>query len=966
MTSIPTRWWRQRALRLSMAACLALATAPTTWAQAAKPPSPEPASKAPQRPATATRPAAEDTAGFTIAPRPAWADDTPVEPPPADLPKAAVQVLLVERQTRLSEPGAAPPHQHRRTVMQVNESAGLEAASRIEIEFAPDHQKLVLHELTVQRGTQRSNRLNPQQVKLLHREPQLERQLLDGRMTAVIILDDLRVGDRVNLSYSVVGANPVFGGRFVEQDWTQSSKGPVALYRYRLLTPASRPIQHQVGSAAIDVRTTQTGALRETVFTRRGVPAFHFDPSAPWDIHLDDQIQLSEFKDWADVATWAAGLFNASAAPGTGVRELATRIRAAHDTPAARLRAALDTVQNDVRYFGVEIDENSHRPRPAEVVLQQRFGDCKDKVSLMMALAHELGLPADGVLVSTRQPERVARMLASPLAFDHAILSVVLDGQTLWLDPTRVMQTGEARTRQPTGLGFGLPAQRDAQAPRELPGATNVLRSEVEDLFRFGSLSGDATLETRQTFHGELAEWVRLARARMPAEEFANALRQEVNRAYTGLSPKGEPQIDELPGLNALRVVQTFTLANPWRFPEQKQLTMEFSLYTLMSPLRLADQSPRSRPLRVEMPGIYRHVLRAQYAEPMTGRTSTQRAEERGLAFALDVQYETLADGQRIQGELRLPVTRIAPDEWSRHRDQLVKAWPRLGGSLLASALSPSQQDGLRARLSALDDDLRRGRIVATTSVQRDAHARVLILNEQLASGRLAPRLRAEALLARGRLLDHLARGAAANADFTEALSLKPNDGEILGALAVNALLRGADDDAVRHADAALVASPTDLGPRYTRAFAQFHRADWAAARAELEQILQQRGEAERSYAPIWLYLTVRRAGGDGAAALKDLPLARPDGRPSWPAPVLDYLRGTARLADAEAAAGVSGAPDPGRLCELYFYAGQKALLDGDPAQARRWFQQSVDTGVVEFNEHAMARRALARLKGGG
>lgn len=981
-------------MKRSAAAWLLALGLATAWAQPAAPanptmattatpaatakPAPRAAARPAPRPATAasaTAAAAPRPEGFAIAAAPAWVQASELEATlPAALPRAPVQLALLERQTRVGDTPAAT-QRYLRSVRQINEPAGLEAASRIEVEFDPQHQRLVLHGIAVLRGGQRIDKLDARQVKLLHREPQLERQMIDGRMTAVLLIDDLRVGDRVDWSYSLVGGNPVFGNRFVEMDWTQGSMGPAALYRYRLLAPTARNIRHQLGDASVQVETSLLAdGWRQTLFTRRLVPNFHHDPHAPADVHLKNQLQLSEFADWAEVARWAERLFADAAQPGPLVRERAAQIQSqAHaqgGDAAARqqlaLRLALDLVQTEVRYFGTEIGIHSHQPAAAEQVLKQRFGDCKDKVALMMALARELGLPARGLLVSTRTPQRVATLLPSPLAFDHAIVGVDVAGRTLWLDGTRGQQTGPVDQRQPLGLGQGLPAVAEPSATPlvALPGTADALRAEVEDLIRFGALSGDAQFESRQLLHGDLAEVLRSARAALPPPEFAQWLSGDLMRTYTGLTAVGEPQIEDLADRNAVRVVQRFTLRNPWRFPEQRMLTMDFGLYGLMNPLRLPDQTPRTLPLAIGFPGVYRHTLRTEYAEPMFARPSSQRADERGAAFELQVSYESQAQGQRISGELRLPADRIEAADWARHRDQLIKAWPRLSGTLSVPALSLARNEALRSRFAVLEDELRRGRVKAVTPVQRDAVARLLVLDEQLASDRLAPALRAEALVARGQQLDHLGRLDEGRQAFEQALALAPEQSDALAASAVNALLRGADGEALDLSNRALAAAPGQISPRYTRAYALYFRDDFAAARSELQQILQQRGEAERGYAPIWLYLADRRSGGDGVGALADLP--PPSGKLVWPQAVLDHLRGSASLAQAEAAAredARDGRADPGRLCELYFYAGQKALLDGDSRRGRQLLQQALDTGVVEFNEHAMARRALARLE---
>ena len=167
------------------------------------------------------------------------------------------------------------------------------------------------------------------------------------------------------------------------------------------------------------------------------------------------------------------------------------------------------------------------------------------------------------------------------------------------------------------------------------------------------------------------------------------------------------------------------------------------------------------------------------------------------------------------------------------------------------------------------------------------------------------------------------------------------------------------DAEALAHTEAALTARPQDAAPRYVRAYVHYFGDAPARARDELNLVLAQSGEAERGYAPIWLYLADRRAGGDGETAVSRHLEERP--RSAWPHPVLDHLRGRLDV-DALLRAARAAGTDPGPQVEAWFYAGQKALLDGDLARARKCFQEAQALGVVEYNEHGMALRALKSL----
>ena len=96
------------------------------------------------------------------------------------------------------------------------------------------------------------------------------------------------------------------------------------------------------------------------------------------------RLQFSEFSGWSDVVGWANELFQSNGNLGEDGRAMVETLRK-KATEEDRVVAALEFVQSQIRYFSVSIGESSHRPTQPEVVLQRRYGDCKDKSLLLVA-----------------------------------------------------------------------------------------------------------------------------------------------------------------------------------------------------------------------------------------------------------------------------------------------------------------------------------------------------------------------------------------------------------------------------------------------------------------------------------------------------------------------------------------------------------------------------------------------------
>ena len=898
------------------------------------------------------------TTGFTFAvgAAPAWI--APVaEDSAAALPKSPMHYVMIDDQTRIEgESSTAYTH----VIRQIDDSAGLGPAAQIQIGFDPSYQTLTLHKIEIVRAGKRIDRLDRKKVKLLQRETRLEARMYDGRVTASVVLDDVRVGDRIEYSYSVKGENPVFGGKAAGDKWLGSGLGPAAVAQFRLLAPEHRTIATRAGT---DVTTTSTvqGGWRDTRFRRVAAPMLEGEDHMPASAVFDRMVVFSEFADWTAVRDWGARLF-APPPLSPAVQERAAAIRAQAQTPEQRLLLALTLVQKEIRYFGVEIGASSHRPAAPDLVLERRSGDCKDKVVLLVALLKALDIKATPVLVSTAFTNDVGTLLPSPTTFDHVIARVELDGKVFWLDGTRDQQTGPLEQRQPVGLGKGLVLDASVPPLADLPGAANEERIAVSDVFHVTSMAQPPELESRVTYQGEMAEIFRSAIAVMTLEKFETQLTADYARLYSGLRSVAPIRIEEQEGRNALTIVQRFAVPDFWRFPDQRVLAGDIGLWNLASNIQVPDTPERKHPFRLPFPGVYRHSVTFEFPEAVYRRTESRRAGEHDAYVTLQTLSETAPDRARVSGELRILKDQIAPADWRTFQATLKKMRAQMVSTVTVPPMSMAAMDKMSARMKTLIEDMGKGkgdspRIV--TAVQAQSRVRLAALTADLDSGYLGPRLRAQALVQRGIQRDHLGKADEALADYDEALRLVPDDQEALQAATVNAFMRADYARARELGQRILQRTPADTDIHGTLGLTEYSSGDYQAAIGHWKAVLADDMSRNRGYPALWMYLSNRHAGQDGVAAVQ--PYQSSLTAPEWPNQVVQWFTGTGSYEQALKAARDNG-DDPSRLCELYFYAGEKFLLDGDKAKAREYYRKSIDTGVVEFNEYSLAQRALAAL----
>jgi len=139
--------------------------------------------------------------------------------------------------------------------------------------------------------------------------------------------------------------------------------------------------------------------------------------------------------DWLGRRYWDL-LLASRLSSGPEVKALAERLCAGATTPRERLRRIAEFTRGEIRYVAIELGIGGYQPHPAVEVLKNRYGDCKDKVCLLVSLLGAAGIRAEPALIRTASEGELDTALVDLSQFNHAIALVHLDDGPLWVDPT--------------------------------------------------------------------------------------------------------------------------------------------------------------------------------------------------------------------------------------------------------------------------------------------------------------------------------------------------------------------------------------------------------------------------------------------------------------------------------------------------------------------------------------------------
>lgn len=535
-------------------------------------------------------------------PPPTWADTPPFTRPSgpwAGEAEGGARFWLVDDQVRV---GAGPTETLVRRATQVVNPDGLNTAASVELVFDPTCERAVVHFVRVIRGDEVRELPTDEAFEIFRRERDLERAKLDGRLTAHMVIPDLRVGDVVDYCFTIIGENPAHRGLF--GSWPRFQWGiHVDRVRFRLLAPPDRSFTVRTWGDEPDYEEREADGLIERVWSARTVPGYHYEQGAPPEWLGHRCVLIAESVRWADVAD----LFRASYVPPVRLPEslaaLADKIAESYVNPAERLAEALRLVQSEIRYLALSFGEGGYVPRSVEDIWRTRFGDCKDSSRLLVALLTALEIEASPALVNTSLGHDLRAWPASSIAFDHCIVRAVADGAVWWLDPTRSPQSGRLDRITQAPFGWALPLVAEADLEFCGVGAAESVIDLRHEIWFAESAKEPAKLEVRATCRRWRADDIRQRLANEGLQSLARGYREFYERCYGRLEVEQSLTITDRPEENELDTVEVYRLLEPWHLSDdEKQLRFSSVDEVVAGEFNVARTSNRSGPIALGWP----------------------------------------------------------------------------------------------------------------------------------------------------------------------------------------------------------------------------------------------------------------------------------------------------------------------------------------------------------------------------
>ncbi len=515
--------------------------------------------------------------------------------------------------------------------------------SQIEFSYDPTYEKVFLHFVKIHRGNEIIDKTSTLELKVLNEENQRNNGILNGKKTLYSNLSDIRKDDIVEYSYSKIGKNPIMKEHFNLDLWLSYSV-PIGKINLRVLfskntVPSiinnNHSIKPLIKSNEVNDYTWEVNSPKITLI----------ESSTPSWYNPYQRVQISNLKDWKEVKEHCKSLLKIQNYDKTSLTKIIDSITNSIKDKEDQITSIIEFVQTHIRYSGNENGIYSHIPRTPDFVLKNRFGDCKEKSTLLNEMLKLIGIEAYPVLVNSSLGKKILNENPSITIFDHCISNFIYGNKNYFVDPTISYQRGNFKLRIIPSFEVGLVLNNKSSTFEIIP---IDLQSKIKILEEFFiDKSGDATLKVTSVCTGSTADENRYYFSVNSIYDVQDAYKKFYNKYSDNIEVIDTVSFTDDEINNEFTVIEYYQLKKFWSIKDSNKSTtisQDFIPYSLHYRLDYGEETKRKDPLKINYPLNHSHTITINKVGGWNVENESHKEDNRFFSYS----YTTILNGEKL------------------------------------------------------------------------------------------------------------------------------------------------------------------------------------------------------------------------------------------------------------------------------------------------------------------------------
>lgn len=304
---------------------------------------------------------------------------------------------------------------------------GIDEGGDLSIFAVPSHESIEIHSARVITSKGEAIDVDPATIQITHNN---EPRIFSDVKEIVLPLPGLSIGATSIIEYTSRFNTREWPMPWARHYWLQIGH-PIEQLEIEATWQDDKPAWK---SSDPDLECTTEG--RKLHCVKRQVGALPPDVDLTMAADTMSNFVIGEALSWAELAQHVGRVVDREVEKGVAEGAIESILGSA-TSEEEKWDALFRFVADEIRYLGLEHGTGAVVPSPPATTLSRRFGDCKDKVTLLITLARSIGIDAYPVLVSTERFDVDAMTLPSSGYFNHMVVCVrTSTGKTRCADPT--------------------------------------------------------------------------------------------------------------------------------------------------------------------------------------------------------------------------------------------------------------------------------------------------------------------------------------------------------------------------------------------------------------------------------------------------------------------------------------------------------------------------------------------------
>ena len=396
--------------------------------------------------------------------------------------------VLEQAITKISFQSDGTSMQETTVRVHIQSQAGLQNYGVLHFGFASATSKADIGYVRVTKPDHRVVQTSPENVLDMPADITRQAPFYSDLKEKQVAVKGLEIDDVLEYQYRVEVDRPLDPNQFwFSYNFTRS--GIVLREELQVSVPRNRYVK--VKSTEEQPTITEDDGVRTYVWKTSHLER---EAAKPPEAKVIPSIQITTFRTWDEVGQWFRSLAGPQALVTPEIQTKANELTANARTDSEKVQALYKFVSTKFRYIGISLGIGRYRPHAAAEVLNNDYGDCKDKHTLYVALLAAVGVKAYPALVNSNS--EIDPSVPSPSQFDHVITAVPQGSAFQFLDTTPEVAP----------YGFLVAGVRDKQAlviPEN--GVAQLVQTPADPPFKsFFTFQADGRLDDAGTLDSKM------------------------------------------------------------------------------------------------------------------------------------------------------------------------------------------------------------------------------------------------------------------------------------------------------------------------------------------------------------------------------------------------------------------------------------------------------------------------------